>query len=133
MWAWCGEPGIILCDGYCHSEILPVCIKTKGNRKLDSIGVAIHGVEIKNADDGEILARCCGTATGYHQTPEKSTETFETDGWVHAGDRGRIDEDGFVYPNGRVKEIFKIRINGSDQRLYLVASKEKNDGYQASL
>ena len=105
--AWYDDLGITLYDGYGQSEILPVCTNGKGNRKLDSIGTAAHGVEIKIADDGEILARGGGTAMGYYQAPEKTAETFEPDGWVHTGDRGRIDEDGHIYLTGRVKEIFK--------------------------
>ena len=105
--AWYEELGIILYDGYGQSEMLPVCTNSKGDRKLDSIGVAAHGVEIKIADDGEILARGGGTAMGYYRDPEKTAQTFEPDGWVRTGDRGRIDEDGHVYLTGRVKEIFK--------------------------
>lgn len=105
--AWYDELGIILYDGYGQSEMLPVCTNSKSDRKLDSIGVAAHGVEIKIADDGEILARGGGTAMGYYRDPEKTAETFAPDGWVHTGDRGRIDEDGHVYLTGRVKEIFK--------------------------
>ena len=74
---------------------------------MDSIGCAAHGVEIKLAEDGEILARGGGTAMGYYQAPEKTAETFEDDGWVHTGDRGRMDEEGHLYITGRVKEIFK--------------------------
>jgi len=99
--AWYDELGIILYDGYGQSEMLPVCTNSKSDRKLDSIGVAAHGVEI------EILARGGGTAMGYYRDPEKTAETFAPDGWVHTGDRGRIDEDGHVYLTGRVKEIFK--------------------------
>ncbi len=105
--AWYDDLGIVLYDGYGQSEILPVCGNQKGNRKIDSIGVAAHGVEIKIAEDGEILARGGGTALGYYNAPQKTAETFEDDGWVHTGDRGRIDEDGHVYITGRVKEIFK--------------------------
>ena len=105
--AWYDDLGIVLYDGYGQSEILPVCGNQPDNRKLDSIGVAAEGVEIKIADDGEILARGGGTALGYYRDPEKTAETFEPDGWVHTGDRGRIDEDGHVYITGRVKEIFK--------------------------
>ena len=105
--AWYDELGIILYDGYGQSEILPVCGNVAGDRKVDSIGVASPGVEIRIAEDGEILARGGGTALGYYNAPEKTAETFEADGWVHTGDRGRIDEDGHVYITGRVKEIFK--------------------------
>lgn len=105
--AWYDDLGITLYDGYGQSEILPVCANRKGDRKVDSIGSAAHGVEMKIADDGEILARGGGTAMGYYQAPEKTAETFEPDGWVRTGDRGRIDDDGHVYLTGRVKEIFK--------------------------
>ena len=105
--AWYDDLGITLYDGYGQSEMLPICSNSKSDRKLDSIGVAAHGVEIKIADDGEILARGGGTAMGYYRAPEKTAETFAPDGWVHTGDRGRIDADGHVYLTGRVKEIFK--------------------------
>jgi long-chain acyl-CoA synthetase len=105
--AWYDDLGIILYDGYGQSEILPVCGNVNGNRKVESIGIASPGVEIKIAEDGEILARGGGTALGYYDAPDKTAETFEADGWVHTGDRGRFDEDGHLYITGRVKEIFK--------------------------
>jgi long-chain acyl-CoA synthetase len=105
--AWYDDLAITLYDGYGQSEILPVCGNVVGNRKVDSIGIASPGVEIKIAEDGEILARGGGTAMGYYNAPDKTAETFENDGWVHTGDRGRVDEDGHVYITGRVKEIFK--------------------------
>jgi len=104
---WYDELGIKLYDGYGQSEILPVSANSKTRRKLDSIGSATHGVEIKIAEDGEILARGGGTAMGYYKAPDKTAETFGADGWVHTGDRGRIDADGHLYLTGRVKEIFK--------------------------
>ncbi|GAB5415774.1 MAG: AMP-binding protein [Congregibacter sp.] len=105
--AWYEELGIVLYDGYGQSEVLPVCGNRPDNRKLDSIGVAVPGVDIRIAEDGEIMARGSGTSLGYYNDPEKTAETFEPDGWVHTGDRGRIDEDGHVFITGRVKEIFK--------------------------
>jgi long-chain acyl-CoA synthetase len=105
--AWYDELGITLYDGYGQSEMLPISANSKQDRKLDSIGSAAHGVEIRIAEDGEILARGGGTAMGYYRAPEKTAETFEADGWVHTGDRGRIDEDGHLHLTGRVKEIFK--------------------------
>ena len=105
--AWYDSLGIVLYDGYGQSEILPVCGNQPDNRKVDSIGTASSGVEIRIADDGEILARGGGTALGYYRAPEKTAETFLPDGWVRTGDRGYIDADGHVYITGRVKEIFK--------------------------
>jgi long-chain acyl-CoA synthetase len=105
--AWYDELGIELYDGYGQSEILPVSANRKGRRKPGSIGRAAHGVEIQIADDGEILTRGKGTAMGYYRAPEITAETFLKDGWVRTGDRGRIDEDGYLFITGRVKEIFK--------------------------
>lgn len=105
--AWYDELGIVLYDGYGQSEILPVCGNRPSDRKLDSIGQAAFGVEIRIAEDGEIMARGGGTSLGYYNDNEKTRETFEADGWVHTGDRGRIDDDGHVFITGRVKEIFK--------------------------
>ncbi|MEP1594921.1 MAG: AMP-binding protein, partial [Halieaceae bacterium] len=101
------EMGIELHDGYGQSEILPISINRKGKRKTGSIGQAGHGVEIRIADDGEIMSRAPGTAMGYYKAPDKTAETFDTDGWVHTGDRGYVDEEGHLFITGRVKEIFK--------------------------
>ncbi len=105
--AWYDSLGIILYDGYGQSEILPVCGNKPDDRKVDSIGTASAGVDIRIAEDGEILARGDGTALGYYRAPEKTAETFLPDGWVRTGDRGYIDADGHVHITGRVKEIFK--------------------------
>ena len=105
--AWYEEMGIELHDGYGQSEILPISVNRKGQRKSGSIGQAGHGVEIRIANDGEIMSRAPGTALGYYKAPDKTAETFTADGWVHTGDRGYIDEDGHLFITGRVKEIFK--------------------------
>jgi long-chain acyl-CoA synthetase len=95
--AWYDELGIELYDGYGQSEILPVSANRKGHRKPGSIGQAAHGVEIQIADDGEILTRGKGTAMGYYRAPEITAETFLTDGWVRTGDKGRVDDDGYLF------------------------------------
>lgn len=105
--AWYEEVGIELHDGYGQSEILPISVNVKGQRKAGSIGQAAIGVELRIDDNGEILSRAPGTALGYYKSPEKTAETFGEDGWVHTGDKGYIDEDGHLFITGRVKEIFK--------------------------
>ena len=105
--AWYEQMGIELHDGYGQSEILPISVNRKGKRKAGSIGQAGHGVEIRIADDGEIMSRAPGTAMGYYKAPDKTAETFNPEGWVHTGDRGYIDEEGHLFITGRVKEIFK--------------------------
>ena len=64
------------------------------------------GVEAKIAESGELLCKADGLSPGYYKMPEKTAETF-VDGWVHTGDKARIDEDGFYYITGRVKDYFK--------------------------
>lgn len=105
--AWYEAIGIELHDGYGQSEILPVTINRKGQRKAGSIGQAADGVEIRIAEDGEIMCRAPGTASGYYNAPDKTAETFTLDGWVHTGDRGYVDDEGHLFITGRVKEIFK--------------------------
>jgi long-chain acyl-CoA synthetase len=72
--------------------------------KFGSVGKPFPGVEIKIAEDGEILARGANIFRGYYKNPEATAETI-VDGWLHTGDIGRIDEDGFLYITGRKKDI----------------------------
>ena len=62
-------------------------------------------MEIRLADDGEILMRGGNVAQGYYREPEKSAETFDSEGWLHTGDVGAIDNDGYVRIVDRKKEL----------------------------
>ncbi len=72
--------------------------------RIGSIGKAVKGTEVRLSDEGEILIRGPGVIRGYWNKPEKTAETFR-DGWLHTGDVGRIDEDGFIYILDRLKDI----------------------------
>lgn len=74
--------------------------------KYDTIGKASPGVELKISDEGELLMRSEAMMTGYYKHPELNDEFF-SDGWMHTGDKGSIDADGYVKIIGRVKESFK--------------------------
>ncbi len=104
--AWYDTIGLALMEGFGQTEIMGVTANVPGARRIGSIGRAIAGVEIRIAEDGELLVRSDGAATGYYKMPEKTAETF-VDGWVHTGDKARVDSDGFVYLTGRVKDYYK--------------------------
>ena len=73
--------------------------------RLGTVGLALPGVEVKLGDEGEILVRGGNVCPGYYKDPEKSAETFDTDGWLHTGDIGTIDADGYVRIIDRKKEL----------------------------
>ncbi len=70
-----------------------------------TVGVADYGVEIRVADDGELLVRGGNVTQGYYKEPEKTAETIDADGWLHTGDIGEMDADGFIKIIDRKKEL----------------------------
>jgi long-chain acyl-CoA synthetase len=76
-----------------------------GASKMGSVGQALSGVEISTASDGELLIRGPVVMRGYRHQPEKTIEAIDLDGWLHTGDIGTIDEQGFVTIVDRKKEL----------------------------
>ncbi|MGZ4350271.1 MAG: AMP-dependent synthetase/ligase, partial [Solirubrobacteraceae bacterium] len=76
-----------------------------GHVKIGSVGPPSPGVELKLAEDGEVLCRGPFLMSGYRNQPEKTAEAIDADGWLHTGDIGTIDEDGFLSIVDRKKEI----------------------------
>ena len=74
------------------------------NHKFGTVGRALPGVECRIADDGELLAKGANIFQGYYKDAEKSFGTIE-DGWLHTGDLGTIDDDGYISIVGRKKDI----------------------------
>jgi long-chain acyl-CoA synthetase len=96
-------------EGYGLTETSPVTsVNDQNNRgfKVGTVGKVIEGVEVKIADDGEILVKGPNVLKGYFKDPEKTAEVMTGD-YFHTGDKGEIDRDGFLKITGRKKEMFK--------------------------
>jgi len=76
-----------------------------GNVRLGSVGKAVINIEAKLAEDGEILVRGDLVCKGYYKNEEATAETIDPEGWLHTGDIGKVDEDGFYYIVDRKKHI----------------------------
>ncbi len=100
--------GIPVYEGYGLTEASPVIAANyPGHRKVGTVGLAFPGVEVKIADDSEILTRGPHVMKGYYNKPVETGEVIDKLGWLHTGDLGHIDNENFIKITGRKKELFK--------------------------
>jgi long-chain acyl-CoA synthetase len=90
------------------SPIITINRTYKGGVKLGSVGTVIEGVEVKIADDGEILCKGPNVMLGYYNDPVLTKSVFDDDGWFHTSDIGYLEENRFLMVTDRKKEIFKL-------------------------
>ena len=97
--------GILVLEGWGMTETSTAATVARPDAfKFGKVGRAFQGCEIKIADDGEILVRGPNIFQGYYKNPEATKETLE-DGWLHTGDIGELDQDGYLSITGRKKDI----------------------------
>jgi long-chain acyl-CoA synthetase len=99
--------GVETLEGYGMTETSPViCVNRPGKNKYGTVGPPVDGITVKIAEDGEILVKGDIVMKGYFNAPEETRNTI-VNGWLHTGDIGEIDEDGYVKITDRKKSLFK--------------------------
>jgi long-chain acyl-CoA synthetase len=106
IYQWYQRVGMPLCDVYGMTESVPATMNLPGASKWGTVGRPVPGAQVKISDDGEILTRTPCIMVGYYNDPVKTAEDL-VDGWVRTGDKGVIDDDGYLKVTGRLKDIFK--------------------------
>lgn len=99
--------GVLIVEGYGLTEASPIIVANRvEDYKFGTVGKPFPGVEIKLAYDGEILAKGPNITQGYYKNKKETEETIK-DGWLHTGDIGKFDEEGFLTITDRKKHLFK--------------------------
>lgn len=105
---WYRKLGLNLFEGYGMTEDFAYShSSTKDRNAPGFVGVPLPGVQVKLADDGEILIKSPGQFSGYYKQPDLNAQAFTDDGFFRTGDKGERDASGLLKVTGRVKEIFK--------------------------
>jgi long-chain acyl-CoA synthetase len=100
--------GFQMCEGYGMTECAPMITFPRLKEiRLGSCGQVLDGCEVRIGEGGEILARGPNVMLGYYGRPAETAEILR-DGWLHTGDLGRLDEQGYLYVTGRLKEILVL-------------------------
>jgi long-chain acyl-CoA synthetase len=102
--------GVPILNGWGMTEVSSgACSNTLAAHKFLTVGKPFPGVELRIADDGEILVKSPGNMIGYHDNPAATAEMIK-DGWVYSGDIGELDADGFLKITDRKKALFKTAV-----------------------
>jgi long-chain acyl-CoA synthetase len=105
---WFASVGIALWEGYGLTETSPViALNTPISHRMGAVGIPLTNIELKLAEDGELLV--CGPSVfdGYWHKPAATAECFDQEGWFRTGDIAHVDGDGFLYITDRKKELLK--------------------------
>ncbi len=101
-----GATGLTLVQGYGLTETsAPATIDRPEDTRVGTVGRPLPGVEIGVDDRGEVLVRGPNVFQGYHRDPDATAEALDEEGWLHTGDLGELDADGYLRITGRLKEV----------------------------
>ena len=95
-----------------------VCLQPDNEARADTVGVPIQGVQIKVADNGEILVKSAGLLKEYYKNPSATAEVLTPDGWYHTSDAGFIDAQGHLKIIDRVKDVGRIKGGANDGAMF---------------
>ena len=118
-------------EGYGLTETSPVITvsnRDKHGREVGAVGQPLPGVEVKIAENGEIICRGHNVMMGYYKQPELTAEVIDKDGWFHTGDLGKFNENGLLQITGRMKNLFKTSL-GKYVNPDVVEGKFSNSGF----
>lgn len=93
-----------------------ISISPYTKHRLSSSGKIVRGMTARIADNGEILVKGVNVMLGYYKNPEATAQKIDKDGWLHTGDRGHLDEDGYLYVEGRLEQDMIVLPNGENIR-----------------
>jgi long-chain acyl-CoA synthetase len=106
--AWFHAAGILILEGYGMTEnAAGATVNHPDDYKLGTVGLPFPGTEVRIAEDGEVQLKGPHLMAGYHNRDEATAEAITEDGWLRTGDKGELDDDGFLRITGRIKELFK--------------------------
>jgi long-chain acyl-CoA synthetase len=120
--------GVPLVGSYGSTECGGVTLCGIGNAKPGSLGKPFPNVELRLAEDGELLVRGPTVTPGYFQDPQATREAFDADGWFRTGDLGKLDNEGSLYIIGRKKDLFNCA-DGSNINPGTVEALLENDSF----
>ena len=105
---WFHAAGVLILEGYGLTESSAGSfVNHPEHYKFGTVGPVMPGSEVKLGDNDEILIKGPGVMDGYHNLPEETHASLTDDGWLRTGDKGAVDDDGFLTITGRIKDLFK--------------------------